>query len=137
MLGQYIEPTDRNRFDELAACIAAMRIESAAYRRSTRFQKKLRLSIFLTKRGATKGQLRGEIDDISKSGVGLVLPRPLDVGSDYWIALDKDSEIPGLLQVRCVRVRMLDTERFETGFRFYNSIELPGSIKQAVDDEIL
>lgn len=137
MLGQFIDPTDRTSFDDLAACIAAMRVEAAAFRRSTRFRKKFRMSIFLTRRGATKGQLRGELDDISESGLGAVLSRPLEVGSDYWISLDKEADIAGLLHARCVRVRMLDKERFETGFRFYNAVEMPGAVKATIDDEIL
>jgi hypothetical protein len=138
MFGQFIELTDRTSLDDLARNIAAMRVESAAFRQATRFQMRLKLSIFLTQRGATKGQLRAECEDISESGMGLVLAEALQVGNDYWIAFDKEPiEIPGPVHARCVRVRMLDQGKFETGFRFYNGLILPGSVKQSHDDDIL
>jgi hypothetical protein len=137
MFGQFVELTDRTQEDDLVASIASMRVASAAFRQTTRFSSRIKLTIFVAENGATKGQIRSQCEDISETGMGLILTESLNVGGDYWVAFDKgEVEITGLVHVRCVRCRMIEQGRFETGFRFYNSLTLPSTIVRQHDDEL-
>lgn len=68
---------------------------------------------------------RGECHDISNGGCRLLLNKPLQLGSIYWIQFKPSTVTLDPVFARCVRGCLLRENAFEFGMSFLTPIELP------------
>ncbi len=66
----------------------------------------------------------GVTGDISRGGCQILFSRPLAVGDVFWLNFDGFAVVNESVMARCVRCRFLREDAFETGFRFFEPIEL-------------
>lgn len=70
-------------------------------------------------------RVEGLTGDVSSGGCQILTPTPLRVGDVYFIsfARTKDWALPQVY-ARCMRCRVIREDAFESGFAFFNPIDL-------------
>ena len=66
----------------------------------------------------------GVTGDISRDGCQVLFPRTMTVGDIYWLTFEDKSVVDDAVLARCVRCRFIREDAFETGFKFFERIQL-------------
>jgi hypothetical protein len=83
-------------------------------------------------------QWPGECHDISKGGCRILTPKPLQLGSIYWVQFEPSKKVQlDPVFARCVRGQLLRENAFEFGMCFLTPIELPEPETNAKAENIL
>ncbi|MFK7959452.1 MAG: PilZ domain-containing protein [Phycisphaerales bacterium] len=69
-------------------------------------------------------KVQGMTSDISGGGTQLLLPLPMRVGDTYRLSFDRSEVDLPMLFGRCVRCRLIREEAFESGFAFFQPVEV-------------
>lgn len=69
-------------------------------------------------------KLQGMTGDLSEGGCRALFPVPVLVGDIYRLEFDLDWLETPLAFARCLRCKMIREDVFETGFKFFNPIDL-------------
>ena len=69
--------------------------------------------------------IKGVTGDVSNGGCLVLLPRPMLSGDVFWLDFSEGElrEI-GSVFGRCMRCRYISEGYFETGFRFFNNVDI-------------
>ncbi len=84
-----------------------------------------------------RGPIAGTTLDLSEGGCRAVFNRAPAVGDLYRARFDYPGIANTTVFVRCVRCRLLDEESFESGFMFFQPIDLSGGTKRGESKELL
>jgi hypothetical protein len=71
-----------------------------------------------------KFQLEGVTGDISRGGCQIVFPETIGVGDVFWLRFPSDVVVNSAVLARCIRCCYINEDSFETGFRFFDPIQL-------------
>ena len=72
--------------------------------------------------------VEGVTGDISRDGCQILFPNTIGVGDIFWLTFDGVVVANDSVLARCVRCRFIREDAFETGFRFFEPIELTPQI---------
>ena len=101
----------------------------ATQRKHRRFDIRLKVVVFPANT-IDRAELKwmGECHDISRGGCRVLVQRPMELGSVYWIQFEPHSKVTlDPVFARCVRGHLLRENAFELGMSFLTPIELPES----------
>ena len=73
-------------------------------------------------------KVKGVTGNISEGGCGLLLPIPARVGDIYRLEFEQAKIDLPMTFARCVRSYLVREDAFESGFRFFAPISLPGNL---------
>jgi c-di-GMP-binding flagellar brake protein YcgR len=76
-------------------------------------------------------KVKGVTGDISESGCGLVFPVTLRAGDVYRLEFEREKLDFPVTFARCIRSSFVRETVFETGFRFFTAVPLPGNLAAA------
>lgn len=76
-------------------------------------------------------EVKGATGDVSEGGCGLVFPVTIRAGDVYRLEFERAKLDLPVTFARCIRCRFVREGVFETGFRFFTPISLPGNFAQA------
>lgn len=68
--------------------------------------------------------VEGVTGDVSTGGCRLMTSRPLRVGDVYQLRFDKQELDLPIIYARCLRCRLVREDAFESGFVFFEKVEL-------------
>jgi len=69
-------------------------------------------------------KVRGVTGNISSGGFQALLPTPLMVGDIYRVTFDRQTLDAPPTFARCLRCRLIREDAFESGFAFFNPLDL-------------
>ncbi|MFH1747182.1 MAG: PilZ domain-containing protein [Planctomycetota bacterium] len=75
-------------------------------------------------------EVKGVTGDVSESGCGLVFPVTIRAGDVYRLEFERAKLDLPVTFCRCIRCRFVREGVFETGFRFFTPVPLPGNLAQ-------
>jgi hypothetical protein len=76
----------------------------------------------------------GECHDISSGGCRVLVQRPLELGSLFWIQFEPSEFSIDPVFARCVRGHLMRENAFEFGMSFLTPIELPAPAQEVESD---
>lgn len=80
-----------------------------------------------------KFTINGVSGDISCGGCLVLFPMPLNVGNIYQLTFESEHFKVEPQFARCMRCRLIREDAFETGFKFFSSIQLPSNSENFED----
>ena len=75
-------------------------------------------------------KIQGMTGDLSEGGCRALFPIPVMVGDIFRLEFDLEWLEAPTVYARCLRCRMVREDVFETGFQFFNSIDLSAQSKK-------
>ena len=75
-------------------------------------------------------KIQGMTGDLSEGGCRALFPIPVMVGDIFRLEFDLEWLDAPTVYARCLRCRMVREDVFETGFQFFNSIDLSAQSKK-------
>lgn len=75
-------------------------------------------------------RIEGLTGDISSGGSLILAARPALAGDIYWLTFSDEHVSIGSLLARCMRCRMVREDTFEFGFRFFENLDLAGTLRK-------
>ncbi len=125
-------------FDENQACDLFRELEKNTPKEILRQRGHFRVTVKaeVTLHSATTSELlafevQGATGDLSEGGCGLVFPVTIRAGDVYRLEFERAKLDLPVTFARCIRCRFVREGVFETGFRFFTPIPLPGNVARA------
>ncbi len=82
-------------------------------------------------------KIQGLTGDLSGGGCRALFPVPVMVGDIYRLEFDIDWLEAPLVLARCLRCRLVKEDVFETGFQFFNPIDLNPARRRNAGNDLL
>ena len=82
-------------------------------------------------------KIQGMTGDLSEGGCRALFPVPVMVGDIFRLEFDLDWLETPLVFGRCLRCRLVREDVFETGFKFFNPVDLTNRKKVVKEDDLL
>ena len=124
---------------ELLAEIEAQNVEKVAQKRLHE-RVALRCRVILRPGNASQVRdlkIQGMTGDLSEGGCRALFPIPVMVGDIFRLEFDLEWLETPMVLARCLRCRLVKEDVFETGFQFFNPIELHPSRQRATGNDLL
>ena len=82
-------------------------------------------------------KIQGMTGDLSEGGCRALFPVPVMVGDIFRLEFDLEWIEAPLVFGRCLRCRLVREDVFETGFKFFNPVDLTNRKKVVKEDDLL